>query len=130
MPEHRDIIGKVAQGNGEVTLEKWNSLPKSYQAVVTNAANYANTWMQARYAAANPAALKSLIAKGAKLRPFSFEIMEAYYKAANELYAEISAKNENFKKMYAAMSSFRDDQYLWWQVAEYTFDNFMVRRKK
>jgi TRAP-type mannitol/chloroaromatic compound transport system substrate-binding protein len=114
--------------HGFINLEKWHALPKTYQAVVVNAANYANTWMQARYDASNPAALKRLISKGAKLRPFSFEIMEACYKASNELYAEISAKNANFKKMYDAMRSFRDDEYLWWQVAEYSFDNFMIRR--
>src|SRR5689334_23477072 len=63
--------------HGFISLAKWNALPKSYQAAVTNAANYANTWMQARYDAQNPAALKRLIANGALLRPFSFEIMEA-----------------------------------------------------
>src|SRR6186713_1113933 len=30
-------------------LEKWNSLPKNYQAVLINAAANANTWMTARY---------------------------------------------------------------------------------
>ena len=30
-------------------LEKWNSLPKSYQAVIVNAASNANVWMSARY---------------------------------------------------------------------------------
>ena len=35
-------------------LEKWNSLPKNYQAIVTNAAANANTWMAARYDMQNP----------------------------------------------------------------------------
>ena len=25
------------------------------------------------------------------------------------------------------MQAYRSDQYLWWQVAEYTFDSFMIR---
>jgi hypothetical protein len=25
------------------------------------------------------------------------------------------------------MTAFRRDQYLWWQVAEYGFDSFMIR---
>ena len=54
-------------------------------------------------------------------------VMEACFKAANEVYAEISAKNADFKKVYDAMMAFRDDQYLWWQVAEYTYDSFMIR---
>src|SRR6202165_45731 len=44
--------------HGFINLAKWNTLPKNYQAAITNAANYANTWMQARYDAQNPAALK------------------------------------------------------------------------
>ena len=27
------------------------------------------------------------------------------------------------------MVAFRNDQYLWWQVAEYTYDNFMIRAR-
>lgn len=112
-----------------ITLQKWNELPKSYKAAVTNAANYATTWMQARYDAQNPAALKRLVAAGAQLRPFSLEIMEACYKATNELWAEISATNADFKKMIEMMTAFRNDQYLWWQVAEATYDNFMVHMR-
>jgi TRAP-type mannitol/chloroaromatic compound transport system substrate-binding protein len=115
--------------HGFINLAKWNELPKSYQAAITNAANYGTTWMQARYDAQNPAALKRLVANGAQLRPFSFEVMEACLKATNELWAEISEKNPEFKKMIDNMTSFRNDQYLWWQVAEYTYDGFMIRSR-
>jgi TRAP-type mannitol/chloroaromatic compound transport system substrate-binding protein len=27
------------------------------------------------------------------------------------------------------MRAFRGDQYLWFQVAEYTYDNFMIRAR-
>src|SRR6202044_2394442 len=43
-----------------VNLDKWNALPKSYQAVLQQAAAYANTWMIAKYDRVNPAALKRL----------------------------------------------------------------------
>jgi hypothetical protein len=26
--------------------------------------------------------------------------------------------------------AFRADEYLWWQVAEYSFDNFMIRERR
>ena len=94
-----------------------------------NAANYATTWMQARYDVQNPAALKRLVAAGAQLRPFPIDTMEAAYKASMELYAEISAQNANFKKLIEMMMASRDDQYLWWQAAEYTFDSFMIRAR-
>ena len=37
-----------------VNIEKYNSLPKQYQAAITAASTYANTWMQARYDMQNP----------------------------------------------------------------------------
>jgi len=109
--------------------EKWNSLPKHYQAVLKNAAANTTLWMPARYDMQNPKALKQLVASGTQLRPFSTEIMEACLKATNELWAEISAKNANFKKVIDAMQAYRGDQYLWWQVAEYTNDSFMIRSR-
>ena len=27
------------------------------------------------------------------------------------------------------MLAFRNDAYLWWQVAEYTYDSFMIRAR-
>jgi TRAP-type mannitol/chloroaromatic compound transport system substrate-binding protein len=63
------------------------------------------------------------------LRPFPQPVMEACYKAATEVYTETSAGNADFKKVYDAMVAFRGDQYLWWQVAEYGFDTFMIRAR-
>ncbi len=108
-------------------IDKWNSLTPTYKAIVLNASHHANTYMQARYDALNPGALKQLVAAGTQLRPFPNEVLEACYKAANELYAETNAKNAEFKKVYDHMMAFRGDQYLWWQVAEYNFDTFMIR---
>ena len=61
------------------------------------------------------------------MKPFSQPVLEACYKAANDIYAETSAKNPEFKKVYDSMAAFRGDEYLWWQVAEYTFDTFQIR---
>jgi TRAP-type mannitol/chloroaromatic compound transport system substrate-binding protein len=110
-------------------LDKWNELPKNYQAIVSNAAANANSWMAARYDLQNPSALKRLVAGGTQLRPFTNEVLEACLKATNELWGEISAKNPDFKKSIDAMQAYRSDEYLWWQVAEYTFDSFMIRSR-
>ncbi len=85
--------------------------------------------MTGKYDAANPPALKRLLAGGTQLRGFSPEIMEASYRAANEVYAETSAGNPRFKKIYDSMSAFRSDSYLWWQVVEVSFDSFQVRMR-
>jgi TRAP-type mannitol/chloroaromatic compound transport system substrate-binding protein len=63
------------------------------------------------------------------LRPFPQPVLEACFKAANELYAETSATNADFKKIYDSVAAFRSDQYFWWQVAEYGFDTFMIRAR-
>lgn len=115
--------------HGFIALPKWNALPKSYQTALIAACQYATTWMNASYDSENPAALKRLVASGAQLRPFSPEIMDACLKSTNELWTEISAKNPDFKKMIEAMIAFRNDQYLWWQIAEFTYDSFMIRTR-
>ncbi|HTN96254.1 MAG TPA: TRAP transporter substrate-binding protein [Nordella sp.] len=113
-----------------INTAKWNELPKAYQAIVTSAAAYANVDMQAKYDHLNPTALKKLVADGAKLRPFSAEILEACFNAAKETYAEINATNAPFKKIHDAMMAYRNDAYLWQQVSEATFDNFMMAQQR
>jgi TRAP-type mannitol/chloroaromatic compound transport system substrate-binding protein len=112
-----------------INLAKWNELSKTYQSVVHSASHVANTIMQAKYDAANPAALKRLVAAGAQLKGFPQPVMEACFKGANELYSETAAVNPDFKTIYDAVVAFRGDQYLWWQVAEYGFDTFMIRAR-
>ena len=112
-----------------INQPKYNELPKNYQAIVKAAAGFANIEMTARYDARNPHALKRLVAAGAQLRPFSPSIMEACLKASNEVNVEESAKNPNYKKVLASIESFRNDEYLWWQVAEYSYDTFMIRTR-
>jgi len=112
-----------------INTAKWNALPKSYQAIVEAAAGFANVQEQARYDARNPQALKRLLANGVQLRPFTEQIMEACLKASNEVNDEESAKNPNYKKVLASIAAFRKDENLWWQVAEYTYENFMIRSR-
>jgi TRAP-type mannitol/chloroaromatic compound transport system substrate-binding protein len=110
-----------------INQQKWNELPKSYQAIVTAAAAAANSMEQATYDHKNPDALKRLVGNGVQLRPFSQQVMEACLKASNEVNAEESAKNANYKKVLASMEAYRASEYFWWQVAEYGFDSFQIR---
>jgi TRAP-type mannitol/chloroaromatic compound transport system substrate-binding protein len=112
-----------------ININKWNELSSSYKATVRTASALANEWMLAKYDANNPAALKRLVTAGAQLRPFNQAVLEASYKAANEVYADTSAKNPDFKKVYESMVAFRGDEYLWWQVAEYAFDTFQIKAR-
>ena len=81
--------------------------------------------MLAKYDALNPPALRRLIANGVSLRPFSNDIMTACYAAANQVFEETSEKNAAFKKVFEPWKKFRDEEVLWFSVAENRFDNFM-----
>ncbi|PSM17534.1 MULTISPECIES: TRAP transporter substrate-binding protein [Nitratireductor] len=111
-------------------LEKWNELPKPYQAILETACRAANADMMANYDYKNPAALKRLVQGGAQLRPFSQEILEACYNAALETYEEINAQNATFKKIYDNQLAFKKDAYLWAQLTEYNFDTFMMIQQR
>ena len=60
-----------------INLDRWESLPPVYKAVVRTASEMANGWMMAKYDAVNPPALRRLIANGAQLRPFSPAVLDA-----------------------------------------------------
>lgn len=110
-----------------VNLDKWNALPKHYQAVLEQAGHLANTDMMAKYDARNPQALRRLIAGGTKLHVFSPAIMEASYKATMELHAETAKSNESFKKVNDSMMAFTKNAYQWFRLAENSYDQFMMR---
>ena len=113
-----------------VAKDKFDALPKPYQAALRAAAAIANASVLAKYDAANPGALKRLVVGGAQLRLFPQDALEACYKTANDLYAQLGADDPKFKKIADSYMAFRADQYLWWQVAEYSFDNFMIRERR
>lgn len=112
-----------------VNLKQWQALPGHYQEALEAVCAEANSRVLAKYDASNTAALRRLVAAGAQLRAFPRPVMEACYQAAQELYQELAAKSADFKKIYASWSKFRDDQYLWFRVAENTFDNFVYSVK-
>jgi TRAP-type mannitol/chloroaromatic compound transport system substrate-binding protein len=110
-----------------INTAEWEALPKSYQQMVTSAAAQAGADLTAKYDARNAQAIKRLVAAGAQLRPFSTDILDGSFKATNELFAEISEKNEKFKTLYQSMIAFRNEQCQWDQVCEATYDNYMIR---
>jgi TRAP-type mannitol/chloroaromatic compound transport system substrate-binding protein len=112
-----------------VNEKKWAELPKHYQAAFETACGDANQWMQSKYDAQNPPALRRLVAAGAQLRPFPRPVLEAAEKAAYEVYDEMGAKSPHFKRIYPEWKKFRDEQFLWFRVAEQTYDNYTFNSK-
>ena len=108
-----------------VNLKKWNELPKAYQSAFEAGCAEANLHMLARYDARNPEALRRLVASGTHLRAFPRPVLEACLKAANELYGELAQKSAHFKRIFEGWNRFRADQFLWFRVAEASYDNFV-----
>ena len=117
------------QGHNMINMAKWNELPKSYRAAIEVASGDAWAWVVGKYDFVNPPALKKIISQGAVLRPFPQPVLEACYKAAQEVYAEHSKSNPMFKKMHDSLTSYKNDSTAWNQVAELGFDSFMMRMR-
>ena len=112
-----------------VNAKAYEALSAEYKAIVEAAAAYAHTDTQAKYDIRNPAALRRLVAGGAKLFPFPKEILAAAFKESLSLCSDISARNPAWKKIYEDMASVRRDTSLWFRFAEAGFDGFMQSRK-
>ncbi len=112
-----------------INQKAYDALSAENKAIVESATAEAHVVMQARYDARNPAALKQLVGAGTKLRPFPNDVMNAAFKAANDLYADLNAKNESWRKIYADYNKFRADQNLWFRFTEMGFDRFMQAQK-
>ena len=118
------------EGGGQVTMQvgtkAWEALPKDYQAIFEMACAEAHTDMQAKYDSRNPVALKRLVGAGVQLRPFPKDMADAVFKAASEVYAELSEKNQKWKKIYTSYAKFRDDGILWSRFSDGAYDNYMT----
>jgi TRAP-type mannitol/chloroaromatic compound transport system substrate-binding protein len=112
-----------------INTKAWEGLSSEYKAAIEAASSHAHVTMQARYDARNPAALKQLVGSGTQLRPFSNEIMVAALKSANAIYADLSAKNPEWRKIFSDYAKFRNDQNVWFRFTEGSFDRFMQSQK-
>jgi TRAP-type mannitol/chloroaromatic compound transport system substrate-binding protein len=113
-----------------INKDKYEALPKHYKAVLDQASALATNVMIATFDAENPNSLKRLIGEGAKLRAFPKPVMDASYKAAQQMYAELSAKDPFFKKLHDHYMGFRDHEIPWFRVAEGTNDQFLAAATK
>ena len=85
--------------------------------------------MQAAYDGKNPTALKTLVAGGAKPFRMPKEVMDAAFKAAFGVYAELSAANPAWKRIYSDYINFLREQNLWFRFTESTFDSYMQSQR-
>ena len=83
-----------------VNTKAYAGLSAEHKAMIESAAAFSHVKMQADYDAKNPGALKQLVGSGTKVLPFPKDVMDLAFKEAMALYAELSAKNPNWKKVY------------------------------
>ncbi len=75
----------------------------------------------------NPQALKRLVANGALQHRFSQAVMEACLTASNEVKCRDLRVQPRFQEDLRFADGLPDDGNLWWQVAEYCYETFMIR---
>jgi TRAP-type mannitol/chloroaromatic compound transport system substrate-binding protein len=109
-----------------VNAKAYDELPAQYKAVLNAACTESWHWMAARYDVLNPPAMRRLIAGGAQLRAFPRDVLQACYKASQELFAEIGAQNPRFKRLHEKWDAFRIEQTQWLRVAEDSLGNFLA----
>ena len=112
-----------------VNQKAYDGLTPEYKAIIESAAAYAHVDMQAKYDYRNPGALKTLVSQGVKLHAFPKDVMAAAFKSALEVYAELSASNPAWKKIYEDYAAYRRDANLWFRFTEAGFDDFMQSQK-
>jgi TRAP-type mannitol/chloroaromatic compound transport system substrate-binding protein len=116
------------EGSAQETLmvnqRAYDPLPQLYKDAIEGAAAEQNVMMIAKYDAKNPEALRRLVAAGVQVRQFPRAILDACYKTTFETYDELSAKNEDFKKVYEHWQKFLADSNLWFRVVEANLDNY------
>ena len=112
-----------------VNTKAWADLPKDYQAILEAACAEANVDMMAKYDARNPAALRRLVAAGVQLRAVPARDHAGSRTGLRSRSTTNSRpRNAKFKKVYEPWKKFRDEEILWFRVAEENFDQFMAWR--
>ena len=108
-----------------INNKKYEALSAENKAILQAACAVAAQNMTAKYGAQNPPALKRLVGGGTKLTLFPKAVMDAAWKATQEVCAAHSAKSPEFKKIYDDMRNFQRDQILWNRFSEYPFNQYM-----
>jgi TRAP-type mannitol/chloroaromatic compound transport system substrate-binding protein len=107
-----------------VNSEEYEKLPELYKSIIAAASMEAHTDMQAKYDAKNPEAMANLMKNGTQLHPFPDDVMAASFKATQEVFAEESAKNPVFKKVFDQWIKFRYNEVQWFGIAEKSYTDF------
>src|SRR3954465_9656829 len=113
-----------ARGHLVINQRAWDPLPDAYKAAIQVACVETEIEMMARYDRENPLAPRRLVAAGAQLRAWPREVLQAAWRANNDMFEELAAGNARFKRIWESYRPFRDDEFQWFRIADNAYDNF------
>ena len=97
-----------------INRKKWDSLSDQHKAMIEAACGELTRDVIAEGEATQFRAMAEMRDKnGVQIKQWSPEIMAAIEKAWNEVIAEESAKNPQFKRVFESYSKFREDYAIW-----------------
>ncbi|HEY4775775.1 MAG TPA: TRAP transporter substrate-binding protein [Xanthobacteraceae bacterium] len=96
-----------------VNKKKWDAMSDQHKAIIEIACGDMVRDGIAQGEAQQWKAIKEMQEKGVQVKKWPPEILAAYLKAWNEVVAEESAKNANFKKVWDSYSEFRRNYAIW-----------------
>ena len=96
-----------------INLDKWNALSETQKAQVEATCSESVVKGLARAESRQPEALKKLQEKGVTLHRWPDETLDVLRNAWQEVVKEEAAKDEDFAKVWASLSTFRESYKVW-----------------
>jgi TRAP-type mannitol/chloroaromatic compound transport system substrate-binding protein len=96
-----------------INKKKWDAMSDQHKAIIELACGDTMRAAIAQGEAQQWKAIKEMQAQGVQIKKWPPEILAAYEKAWNEVVAEETAKNANFKKVWDGYMQFRKDYAIW-----------------
>ena len=109
----------------QCNVKAYEALPADFKAALEAAGSLSAMDMISKYDSLNPVAIKRLVATGTQLRPYPRPVLEAAYKAAQEIYAELNASNADFKKVYDNYFSTLADEIAYGRINEGAYESYL-----
>ena len=97
----------------DINLAIWNTIEDRHKAVIELACGDIMREMIAAGEAAQGRAIKEMEAQGVKVRRWPATMLVAFDKAWNEVVADESAKNPNFRRIHESYDAFRRTYAVW-----------------
>lgn len=105
-----------------INKQAYDSLPDDLKAIVSTASAMANQDMLDEYTARNNTALKELVdVHGVEVRRLPDEVLQKLKRIADKIYAEQSAKDPVFKRVYDAYKTFGEGARNYHRISEQAY---------